>query len=161
MNFKLKKTWKERTNKQLFSRGYLRCHEYWRPFLCRCTLCLDGIFRCAKVGKFRTHSVQLGGKRDDEQVVRLQVAVEELVGVKVCHSACAVAADEQLEPFRQLALAEQALHGAEFAKLYHECVQRAADASELDDVVVSEFGIVLCFRVVRWQEIVIFFHGNR
>ena len=87
--------------------------------------------------------------------------MEELVGVKVRHSACAVAADEQFEPFRQLALAEQALHGAEFAKLHHERVQRAADASEHDDVVVSELGIVLCFRVVRWQEAGIFFHSNR
>ena len=82
--------------------------------MCRCALCLGGFLHGAKGGVFHTHGVQLGGERDDEQVVRVQVTPGELVGAKVRHSTytittittvttttttTAVTADEQLEPF--------------------------------------------------------------
>ena len=83
----------ERVGKRLSSRGYIgvqsrvhRRRERRRPFLWRCTLCLGRFLHSTKGGVFHTHGVQLGGERDDEQVVRVRVTPGELVGAKGCHS---------------------------------------------------------------------------
>ena len=80
------------------------------------------------------------------EVLRGLVEVIETKKIKkYLHPFRTVAADEQLEPFSQLSFSKQALDRAELAVFQHKCVQRATNASEVDDIRVSKPKIVLCF----------------
>ena len=66
---------------------YLWCHKHRCSCLAHGGSLLQRIFRCSKIGEFRSCHISLRIKRNEEQVIWLQITVDDAFGMKELKSA--------------------------------------------------------------------------
>ena len=74
-----KRNWEEWTKRNA---KYFRCNEQRSSNLFCSRVCLDRNLGRSEIGQFCPHSILFSGKQDEEQVVRLQITVDDVVWMK-------------------------------------------------------------------------------